>query len=143
VGEAPDVAFELCKWMKPYWNVDNDIRGCAAVHTCVGRSGGFRRAWRNKEATDDQASRIVQHGARERDSLPANFHPRIQIHGIGVKLVMNPRQSMKQALQGVKIFAQESPLQHIQNRLIHDRHEQTFDSSCLGVAGLSLHIRIY
>jgi hypothetical protein len=26
----------LCKWMKPYWNVGNDIRGCAAVHTCVG-----------------------------------------------------------------------------------------------------------
>jgi hypothetical protein len=54
---------------------------------------------------------------------------------------MNPRQSMKQALQGAKIFAQEATLgifrifavlQHIQNRLIHDRHEQTFGSSCLG-----------
>src|SRR5208283_1686897 len=57
--------------------------------------------------------------------------------------------SMKQALQGVKIFAQEptlgifrifAVLQHIQNRLIHDRHEQTFGSSRLKVAGLSLHI---
>jgi len=58
---------------------------------------------------------------------------------------------MKQTLQGVKIFAQEPTLgifrifvvlQHIQNRLIHDRHEQTFGSSCLGVAGLSLHIKL-
>src|SRR5271166_2631375 len=71
-------------------------------------------------------------------------------HGDGVKLGMNPHHSMKQALQGVKIFAQEptlgifrlfAVLQHIQNRLIHDRHEQTFGSSCLGVAGLYLHIR--
>src|SRR5271157_1401584 len=71
-------------------------------------------------------------------------------HEGGVKLGVNPQHSMKQSLQGVKIFAQESTLgilrlfavlQHIQNRLIHDRHEQTFGSSCLGVAGLSLHTR--
>jgi hypothetical protein len=64
---------------------------------------------------------------------------------------MNPQHSMKQSLQGVKIFAQEptlgifrlfAVLQHIQNRLIHDRHEQTFGSSCLGVDGLSLHTSI-
>ena len=45
---------------------------------------------------------------------------------------------MKQSLQGVKIFAKEptlgifrpfAVLQHIQNRLIHDRREQTFGSS--------------
>jgi hypothetical protein len=71
-------------------------------------------------------------------------------HGGGVKLGMNPQHSMKEALQGVKIFAQEptrgifclfAVLLHIQNRLIHDRHEQTFGSSWLGVAGLSLHTR--
>src|SRR5215471_21727198 len=58
--------------------------------------------------------------------------------------------SMKQVLQGVKILAQEptlsifrlfAVLQYIQNRLIHHRHEQTFGSSRLEVAGLSLHIR--
>src|SRR5271165_6255348 len=71
-------------------------------------------------------------------------------HGGGVKLGMNPHHSTKEALQGVKIFAQEptlsifrifAVLQRIQNRLIHDRHEQTFGSSCLGVAGQSLHTR--
>src|SRR5208337_2111398 len=71
-------------------------------------------------------------------------------HGGGVKLGMNPHHSMKEALQGVKIFAQEptlgifrlfAVLQHIQNRLIHDRQEQTFRSYCWGVAELSLHTR--
>src|SRR5271165_3763224 len=71
-------------------------------------------------------------------------------HAGGVKLGMNPHHSMKQVLQRVKIFGQEptlgifrifAVLQRIQNRLIHDRHEQTFGSSCLGVATLSLHTR--
>src|SRR5208337_2546372 len=71
-------------------------------------------------------------------------------HGGGVKLGMNPHHSMKRALQGVQIFAQEpalgifrifAVLQHIQNRLIHHRQEQTFGSYCLEFAGLSLHTR--
>jgi hypothetical protein len=66
-------------------------------------------------------------------------------HG-GVKLGMNPHDSMKEVLQRVEVLAQEPALgifrlfgvlQHIQNRLIHDRHEQTFGSSWFEFAGLS------
>src|ERR1700757_390713 len=71
-------------------------------------------------------------------------------HKGGAKLGLNAHHSMKQALQDVKIFAQEptrgifrlfAVLQHIQNRLIHDRREQTFGSACLGADELFLHTR--
>jgi hypothetical protein len=102
------------------------------------------------------ASRTVGHrdeigssgSSRQKTQSPpdeSRIHARTSTRGNagGVKLGVNPRHSMKQALQGVKILAQEpalclfrlfAALQYIQNRLINDRHEQTFGSSRLNVA---------